>query len=114
MKEVDFTYRNKLTNDGKMEQLSDFDDIEEDGVAAAGLFDAVLLVAEEIAAADHVDEILPENLRGVEIAHIGTLQYARFLPDHLLVPRCFFRYYSSRFSAACQSFCVQKSNLDKL
>ena len=30
MKEVDFTYRNKLTNDGKMEQLSDFDDIEEE------------------------------------------------------------------------------------
>ena len=30
MKEVDFTYRNQLTNKGKMEQLSDFDDIEEE------------------------------------------------------------------------------------
>ena len=30
MKEVDFSERNKLTNDGKMEQLSDFDDIEEE------------------------------------------------------------------------------------
>ena len=30
MKEIDFTKRNKLTNDGKMEQLSDLDDIEEE------------------------------------------------------------------------------------
>ena len=30
MKEVDFTYRNQLTNEGKMEQLSDLDDIEEE------------------------------------------------------------------------------------
>ena len=30
MKEVDFTKRNQLTNKGKMEQLSDFDDIEEE------------------------------------------------------------------------------------
>ena len=30
MKEIDFTYRNKLTNNGKVEQLSDSDDIEEE------------------------------------------------------------------------------------
>ena len=48
------------------------DNEKEDGVPAPGLFDAVLMIAQEITAADHIYIIVTEDFRHIEITHVGT------------------------------------------